>query len=168
MSPNEHLNAFCVLFAQLKDVVNSGSGRRDSQEAKDICKKMYSHYQFLTDSMIKYLDQFTGALISLGFNFDEMKKEIRVDVSDLDNSADVKISGKFDYARLVDVNERGKIYNYNEHSKSITQLPPEEFETLKKKTIENILREQQMMATGQRPKAPQPKTWSLPDGARDW
>lgn len=161
MSPNEHLNAFCVLFAQLKDMGNS-------EEAKVVCKKMYSHYPFLTDAMVKYLDQFTSALLSLGFNFDEMKKETKVDISDLDNSVDVKISGKFDYARLVDVNDRGKIYNYNEHSKPITQLPPAEFQALKKKTIENILREQQMMTTGQRPKAPQPKTWSLPDGARDW
>jgi hypothetical protein len=118
--------------------------------------------------MVKYLDQFTSALISLGFNFDEMKNANKVDVSDLEQVAEVKVSGKFEYAKLVDANANGKIYNYNEHSKSITQMPPEEFAALKKKTIENILREQQMMATGQRPRAPQPKTWSLPDGARDW
>jgi hypothetical protein len=168
MTPNEHLNAFCVLFAQLKDVVNAGPQRRDCQEAIDVRKKMYGHYPHLNDAMVKYLDQFTGALISLGFNFDEMKTANKVDVSDLDQVQEVKVSGKFEFAKLVDVSEKGKIYNYNEHSKPITQLPPEEFAALKKKTIENILREQQMMATGQRPKAPQPKTWSLPDGARDW
>lgn len=168
MSPNEYLNAFCVLFAELKDIVNSGTEKRDSVEAINTRKKMYAYYPFLTDPMVKYLDQFTGALMSLGFSFDEMKKENRVDVSDLDKSTDVKVSGKFDFAKLVDTNELGKIYNYNEHSKSITQLPPEEFAALKKKTIDRILKEQQMMFTGQRPKFVQPKTWSLPDMARDW
>jgi hypothetical protein len=168
MTPNEHLNAFCVLFAQLKNICDSGAQRRESKEAKDVCKKMYGHYPFLDDKMVKYLDQFTQQLVSMGFNFDEMKQSNKVDVADLDSSPEVKITGKFEYAKLVDSNSNGKIYNYNEHSKPYNQLSPEDFEILKQRTLQNIKNEQLMMATGKKPKQAQPRTWSLPDAARDW
>jgi hypothetical protein len=168
MTPLEHLNAFCVLFSQLKDICNSGGAMKESQAAVAVRKKMYGHYPFLDDKMVKYLDSFTGALISLGFNFDEMKQASRIDVSDIDTSKEVAISGKFNFAKVVDANEKGKIYNYNEHSTPLTQLSSEEFQAIRQKTINNIKIEQMLMAKGQRPKAPQPKTWSLPDAARDW
>lgn len=168
MAPIEHLNAFCVLFAKLKEICESGPQRKDSQEAKDVIKKMYGHYPFLNDEMVKYMDTFTGALVSMGFNFDEMTKVNKVSVDGLDASEEVKISGKFSYASVVDANQNGKIYNYNEHSKPYNKLSPEDFQILRHKTIDNIKKEQMMMASGQRPRAPQPKTWSLPDSARDW
>ena len=168
MEPNGHLNAFCVLFAKLKEVCSSGSGRKESQEAKDICKKMYSHYPMVTDAMVKYLDQFTAALISLGFNFDEMKVCNKVDVSDLDVAVEVKVTGKFEYAKLVDVNATGKIYNYNEHSIPLTSLSYEECEALKAKTINSMRKSQELMFSGKAPRSAQQMSWGLPDESRDW
>lgn len=171
MTPNEHLNAFCVLFAKLKEICDSGPNRRESQEAKDVRKKMYAHYPNVTDAMVKYLDQFTATLITLGFNFDEMRaasKIEKVNVADLDQSKDVQVTGKFEFAKVVDVSEKGKIYNYNEHSTPITKLSPQEFQELKQKTIQRIKKEQEMMFSGQRPKQLQPTSWGLPDEARDW
>jgi hypothetical protein len=174
MSPIEHFNAFCVLFAQLKSICESGSQRRESQEAKDVCKKMYGHYPFFEDKMVKYMDKFTSSLVSMGFSFEEMvkfnkvDKPNKVDVGELDRSEEVKVTGKFSCAKLVDSNERGKIYNYNEHTVPLEKLSLEDFQLLRQRTLDNIKREQHMLATGQRPKSRQPKTWSLPDAARDW
>lgn len=168
MSPLEHLNAFCVLFAQLKGICDSGAQRRESPEAKEIHNKMYGHYPFLTDKMVKYIDQYTGSLASMGFSFEEMVKFNRVDVGDLERSEDVRISGKFSCAKLVSSNELGNIYNYNEHTVPLEKLSPEDFQLLRQRTIDNIKKEQHMLATGQRPKSRQPKKWSLPDAARDW
>jgi hypothetical protein len=168
MSPIEHFNAFCVLFAQLKSVCDSGAQRRESQEAKDICKKMYGHYPFFDDKMVKYMDKFTSSLVSMGFSFEDMVKFNRVDVGDLERAEEVRVTGKFECAKLVDANERGKIYNYNEHTVPLEKLSLEDFQLLRQRTNDNIKREQHMLATGQRPKSRQPKTWSLPDAARDW
>jgi len=169
MSPLEHLNAFCVLFTQLKSICESDTLKKESQEAGDIRKKMYGHYPFLDDKMVKYLDTFTSALISYGFNFDEMKNFNKIDVSDLDSIDEVKVTGSFKCAKLVDVSVNGKIYNYNEYSKPITDLPPNEFQQLKQKTIMNIKNAQIMQERGIKPQASrQPMTWSLPDNERDW
>lgn len=168
MLPIEHFNAFCVLFAQLKGICDSGAQRKESQEAKDICKEMYGHYPFFDDKMVKYMDQFTNSLVSMGFSFVDMVKYNRIDISDIEKNENVRVTGKFSCAKLVDSNERGKIYNYNEYSVPLERLPPEEFQMIRLKTIDNIKKEQYMLATGQRPKSRQPKTWSLPDAARDW
>jgi hypothetical protein len=167
MDATQHYNSFCVLFADLKKVCDAG--KKGTKEAKDILKKMYVNYKGFNDRTVKFMDRYTATLISLGFSFDEMNKSTKVDVSDLDNSSEVKVSGKYEFAKMINANKSGAIFNYNEYSKPYNKLPPEEFALLKKRTLDNIRLEQQMLITGQKPQINrQPKTWALPDNEKDW
>jgi hypothetical protein len=170
MLPNEHYNQFCNLFAEIKKLTDAG--KKDSKEARDMVFDMYKHYKYFTDPMVKFMEKYTNALLMCGFSFDEMSKIdqlLKVDVSDLDRSKEVQVSGNFKCAKLVNADPRGKIYNYNEYSKPFNQLPPNEFQILKKRTLENVIRERQMIDMHITPKQNrQPKTWGLTDAEKDW
>lgn len=170
MEPNDHYNQFCNLFAEIKKLTDIG--KKDSQECRNKTYEMYRHFHFFTDPMVQFMMKYVNALLACGFSFDEMAeldKIVKVDVSDLDRSKEVQVSGKFSCAKLVNADPRGKIYNYNEYSKPYNQLPPHEFQILKKRTLENAIRERQMIDLHIQPdQGKQPRTWSLPDNERDW
>lgn len=177
MEEMRHFNAFCELFQRLDTLCKNGL--KGSDEAKKIIGVMQFHFRNLNDKMYKYLDKFTPRLLEMGYSFNVDAPG--VPVSDIDNSDQVKISGKFEYASMVDERTQverdgqkvGAIFNYNEFSKSIVDLRSDEFEQIKKKTIENIKFE---MACLENPelknkllaKHRQPRKWSLADSEKDW
>ena len=173
-----HFNAFCELFQKL-EVVYKNKGR-GSEEGTKIIGVMQFHYRMLTDPMYKYLDKFSRRLVELGYSF-VADPGISIDENEVAEAA--KVAGKFDFASLVherkpgdgahDGQKTGAVFNYNEFSKSIVELPRNEFENIKKKTIDNIKFEQACfenpdLKNKMRAKFRQPKKWALADNAKDW
>ena len=176
MDEMRHFNSFCELFQRLEAICKSGG--KGSNEATKVIGVMQFHFRFLTDPMYKYLDKFSTRLVELGYIFAEAPS-----VSVSEDVKEAKVAGKFEYATLVhdrkpgevahDGQKAGAVFNYNEFSKTLGKLTKEEFENIKKKTLENFKFEAACFDNPElknklQAKYRQPKKWALADSEKDW
>lgn len=128
----EALNSFCVNYAKLVELC--AHGKKETEEAYKVIADMRVKWELLNGEEAHYLERFTVKLADMGYYKAPAPKVEKVDISDLefDDNSDVK--GDFKHARKM-VKNNGQIvyaaYNYNEHSKSIHELP----ESLKREIL---------------------------------
>jgi hypothetical protein len=178
MDEMRHFNSFCELFQRLEAICKSGG--KGSNEATKVIGVMQFHFRSLTYLMYKYLDKFTGRLMELGYIFAEAPS---IPINEEDIAKEAKVAGKFDYATLVHDRKPGEVahvgqkagavFNYNEFSKTLGKLTKEEFENIKKKTLENFKFEAACFENPElklkmQAKYRQPKKWALADSEKDW
>jgi len=178
MDEMRHFNSFCELYQRLDTLCKNGG--KGSNEATKIIGVMQFHFRFLSDPMYKYFDKFSARLMEMGYIFAEAPG-LSVDENEVAKEA--KITGKFEYASMVHERKPGEVslqgqksgavFNYNEFSKPLSKLKVEEFESIKKKTLENIKFEMACMNNPElknklQAKHRQPKKWALADSERDW
>ncbi len=120
----EALNSFCVNYAKLVELC--AQGKKETEEAYRIISDMRVKWELLNGEEAHYIERFTVKLADMGYYKAPAPTIAKVDISDLefDDCSDVK--GDFKHARKM-VKNNGQItyaaYNYNEHSKSIHELP---------------------------------------------
>jgi hypothetical protein len=130
--------------------------------------------------MCKEVEKFIPRLLEMGYVFINSEG---LPVFNNDEDKEAKVTGKYECATLVHERNQndiaspgekaGAIFNYNEFSQSAKKLSQQDYELIKKKTIDNMRFEAACMQNPELKqkfiaKFRQPRKWALADSEKDW